>query len=460
MLSVQQRRCAATVVSVHALLAGLALGQARETPKQDFEQPSAASMEKGAVLAWMKRLGIDPNSDAAREYMAQQEARERTEKELRKLRFAHFETTHAPTRAEGIEKLKQYNDPALFPLLIDIFAREDSDVRLAVLDMFASQQGPEGDAALTWEALFDSQQLVRDEAMLRMQDRLRASDGALPESAKLVLYQAFKSSNPTSRGLAAGLADTLNLVEAIPWMVTTQLQVSGGNSGELDDGRGSLAFIAVGQQTAYVSDLQPVVSDNAVGFDPQVSVINTGTVVRVDDAVVYSYNLDVHNALVRMTSRLWGQPTDELGWDYRRWMQWYKGEFTPYWTTRQNERAAGQQGVPPQNTAPNATGTRGATPNANDPQGTNPAQSTPPDRTDPSGAPSQSNPPRRSDPSQAPSQSEPPKRSSPSGSPAGSPNGSPNGSPSGTPASAPSGSSSGSPSGTPASSPGGSARPK
>jgi hypothetical protein len=187
-------------LAVLAMVVGTssALGQGAASPAKAFNQPSAVMMDESASRAMMKRLGINPDSEAAREYLLQQAARRKAAKDLRKLRYTHFTSAHEPTRVEGLKQLKTYTDPALFPLMIDIFAREESDVRLAVLDVFVEQAGREGDAALAWEALFDNKQIVRDEAMLRLQDRIRAEGGKAPESVKLVLFQAVHSRSSRS----------------------------------------------------------------------------------------------------------------------------------------------------------------------------------------------------------------------------------------------------------------------
>jgi type II secretory pathway component GspD/PulD (secretin) len=44
---------------------------------------------------------------------------------------------------------------------------------------------------------------------------------------------------------------------------------------------GQQAYVAVGTTQAYVSDLEPVTDDNAVGIDPEVSTVTTGSVLEV-----------------------------------------------------------------------------------------------------------------------------------------------------------------------------------
>jgi hypothetical protein len=63
--------------------------------------------------------------------------------------------------------------------------------------------------------------------------------------------------------------------------------------------------------------------------------------IRVDDAAVstvrYVYNFDVHNNLVGLASRNWGQDTRTLGFDYRKWKEWYELTFKPYWDRKMME---------------------------------------------------------------------------------------------------------------------------
>lgn len=48
---------------------------------------------------------------------------------------------------------------------------------------------------------------------------------------------------------------------------------------------GQRSYVLVATQTAYVSDLSPVVGTNAVGFDPEISVVSTGVVLDVEGTV-------------------------------------------------------------------------------------------------------------------------------------------------------------------------------
>jgi type II secretory pathway component GspD/PulD (secretin) len=48
---------------------------------------------------------------------------------------------------------------------------------------------------------------------------------------------------------------------------------------------GQRAYVTISTQQAYVSDLEPVVSDNSVAFNPQISYVPTGTVMDVEATI-------------------------------------------------------------------------------------------------------------------------------------------------------------------------------
>ncbi|MBY0261308.1 MAG: hypothetical protein K2Q20_03145, partial [Phycisphaerales bacterium] len=82
---------------------------------------------------------------------------------------------------------------------------------------------------------------------------------------------------------------------------------------------------------SFVSGLTPIVGNSAVGFNPQVSVLNTGTVLRIIDANVVTYRTEVTVALGALASRNWGgQSVTHLGSNPEAWAHWYREEFTPY----------------------------------------------------------------------------------------------------------------------------------
>lgn len=260
-------------------------------------------------------------------YAGHQKQRAEAEKELRKLRATHFKSVrNAKIRADGIVKLHDYDAPALFPTLIELFQHEDNDVRAAVLDIFFLSTSDEGDASLTWVAVEGDDPEFRSMARARLMERISAGHGA-SDRVRLVILHGLKSQNDSKIAASAQLAGNLGLFETIPWLINAQLGGTATNTGGAGgDGQGALAWIMVGQQQAFVSDLTPVVGESAVAFDPQLSTLTTGTILRVFDAHVVTYRTEVNAALIGLSSRLTGRDMSGLGWNQPAWGQWYQEE--------------------------------------------------------------------------------------------------------------------------------------
>jgi hypothetical protein len=295
-----------------------------------------------SVPEWIKRLAIDPESPHARRYAAQQKIRVEKEKELRKLRLKHFgPIKKTEIRQEGILKLREYTDIATFPALVEIFQREGLDVRTAVMDIFADSATPEGDTSLTWIGIFDDSPEVRAAAVTRLQKRIK-DEGRVPDGVRLATFEGIRSGKESAMASAANLAVQLNMFEAIPWLIAGQVQGSGAGAGAGGGGgerNGALAWILVGTQTAYVSDLTPVVAPNAVAFDPTLSVITEGVILRVLDAAVISYNFDLYGALKDLAKAGMGKSVD-YGFDTLKWQDWYAREFKPHLAQKLAEEQA------------------------------------------------------------------------------------------------------------------------
>jgi hypothetical protein len=285
----------------------------------------------------------NPDDPAVRTYAATQKQRVAAEREMRKLRAEYFDNIrNTEIRQIGISKLRQYADrPFLYPALLREFARCGEDVRGAILDLFADQQSDEGDTTLAWTAIFDKDEGWRAMAAERLQRRIKDPGEATTRMKQVIAHGLRRDSTEKQMAAAARLASQLNVLEVIPLLIAAQAGGTQTTTARVGgDGDTSLAYILVGTQTAYVADLDVVVGDNAVAFDPQLAVITEGTYLRIISAHVITYRTEVHSALVDITSRAWGRPTGGFGYDQDRWAQWYKSEFLPHLAKLAEENAA------------------------------------------------------------------------------------------------------------------------
>lgn len=251
------------------------------------------------------------------------------QRDLRKLRATYFGTMrNREIRQAGIARLRVYTDPVIFPDLLEIFAHEQEDVRTAILDHLYDLKTEQADATLAWAAIHDKQEWFRNAAAERLARRT-AEEGAVPMRAQWVIAAGLRKTGK-ELDASAELASTLKLYEAIPMLINAQLGSSrvGGAGGATG---GALGEILIATQQAYVADLEPVVGDSAVAFDPQLGVITSGTYLRVTDAAVVTYRTEVHKALTRLADAGWdGRSTKSFGYDIPKWRHWYVNEFLPY----------------------------------------------------------------------------------------------------------------------------------
>lgn len=222
----------------------------------------------------------------------------------------------AEVRAEGIEEIRNIDDSAAFQPMFELLQDQEDDVRLAMLDHF-SQSDSAGQAALAWTAIFS------DDAALRYEATQRITTPVLP-SVKAVLDGALRDTTHSVVSNAASLANALNVLDTIPLLIFNQATVD-----DYSDS-GDLAWIAIGTQVSYVQDLIPVVGSGSGAFDPVVGTILEGTVLAIQDAVVIVYRTEVHFSLRAMVSRDWGQSTEHLGYDMKKWWSWYNNEYVPF----------------------------------------------------------------------------------------------------------------------------------
>jgi hypothetical protein len=260
-------------------------------------------------------------------------------KQIRVIRYKYLGRKKVESiRAEGIEQLREFTDPAAFRPLIEELAREADDVRLAMLDHFA-EQGDTGQAALAWVAIHDRDAAIRDEAARRMST-------PAPGAVLMVLDASLRSTKHAVANNAGMLAGTLGALETIPLLIFAQAaSQTVGNSGDL-------AWIAIQTQTAYVQNLQPVVGSGAGAFEPVIGVVSEGTILRVVDAVAIIYRTAVHSSLVAMTTEDWGQSTEYLGYNMPAWWEWYNTHYVPFKNDQARRAALADQNSPNQPAAP------------------------------------------------------------------------------------------------------------
>jgi hypothetical protein len=228
----------------------------------------------------------------------------------------HFGVRRGTVRKDNLTKIATWKDPAAWQALWDAMLKEKDDVRLALLDHLALQ-GPLGQAMLAKIAIRSTEPAMRHEATRRIarpacDEVIAMIELGLRDSRHLTVNQA---------GVLAGKVDAFAVIPSLIFA-----QVTADEKKETGD----LAWIAQGTRTNYIANVQAVVGDGAGAFQPVIGSLQTGVLMRVEDATVYSYRSDAHHALVALTSRDWGQSTADFGWDAKQWWAWFNTEYVPY----------------------------------------------------------------------------------------------------------------------------------
>lgn len=303
-------------------------------------QPRVLSGGGGGVVVIPADPMLNPDSPEARAYAALQRERRGIEKELRILRRRHFGAIRVvETRELGMRALREYRSKPAVLAMIEVFENEDRDVREALLDHFATLEPELGPPALAWEAVHGEGEWYRAAARDRLSNcaeiAARASaDSGTPETPawmpaiRGVIANGLQSPSDAEALAATQLAGALDLFEFIPLIATAQVAQRGGGGGG-DQRTGDLGWIIIGRQQTFVADLQPIVGNSAVAFDPQIGVITDGVMLRIHDAVVTAFRTEIHRTLVDWTTAEWGKPTGALGYDAKDWTEWYTDEFLP-----------------------------------------------------------------------------------------------------------------------------------
>lgn len=302
-----------------------------------FADPPPAAVDPPIVPEWLAHLSPAPGSSEAAAFAETRRKQIKIERELKQIRFKHFLTRNAETRQVGIAKIREYTDSAAFPILLSVFEHEDTDVRSAIFEHLMDQRTDKADATLAWAAVFGADDWVRNAAHDRLLSRLRGSR-ELSGRISTILLAGLRDPGDTPPAAAARLANDLDVFSIIPSIINAQVgggAGGGGSGGSLAGTGGAIATILIGRQVAFVSDLTPVVGDNAVAFDPTLSVATEGTYINVYGAVVMTYRTEVHQTLVAMADRAWdGRSTAGLGYNLKAWNEWYARQFVPYRATQ------------------------------------------------------------------------------------------------------------------------------
>ncbi len=304
-----------TVLLTFILTASIARAQTEEEAQPEIEPaaPTEQTDEQTDELAPEQADDLPPLGPLAE-----------AEQEIRQIYAKFFKRTRNPRmHAQGWDELARHmHDPRLYDLMFELFEDKPFEMQRDLVELFVEQGTDDADVAIAWAAVFNEDKRMRTWAAGRLVERVGEDEPS--ERIQRVLEIGLMSGKDDPAVASASLVRQFGLVKAIPYLIQAQAEPRRRNVR-----KGAIAQIVVGTQQAFVANLTPVVANNAVGYQPTIGVVSSGTVLRVMDAVVWAYRTDVHSDLVALSSEAWGHSTAEMGYDQREWFDWYENEFKP-----------------------------------------------------------------------------------------------------------------------------------
>lgn len=286
---------------------------------------TASTAQAEPVPEWMKSMAQDPADPRTKPQRDLRKKQVALEKELRKLRAKHFRSAYQPARDEGIRKLRTYDQPWMIQPIVEVFQDEHSaDLQETLISILRASKSDQGDRGLAWLAVSADSKTIQTGAIGALSERLIDQKQVPTEGMLAVLQTAVLTKEQAMADSAANAIAGLKLYELIPFLVQGQTAAPPATTPLGRPRNGPLAWIAIAQQQAYTADLTPMVADNAVIFDPTPGVVNSGVVLVINDAAVTFSPAIINTALVGLSERIAGQPTNNLGLNPGNWAKWYQ----------------------------------------------------------------------------------------------------------------------------------------
>ena len=220
------------------------------------------------------------------------------------------------------EALARQKDVAKRQLLVDALSRIGGDEAAGrLVDVMAADPNE----AVAVQAQMALRTVESEKAMLKMGSLLKTGDELARNRVAMAMGDAGSGAIESVPSLIRNL---ITLEERIIHHEPTESQ---------------RAWIATGTVYAYVSDVEPIVSEASVAFNPVISYLTSGCVLDVKATVepwkehvwVTVRHQGVLDSLIRITGR-------DFGWDSRAWYRWYYQDYL------KNQAAQGSATVAPQ----------------------------------------------------------------------------------------------------------------
>jgi hypothetical protein len=228
------------------------------------------------------------------------------------------------------QEIMAIRDPAAVQPLLEVFGGQSAaEKRLMAVQAVAAIGGE--DAAL---GLLNA--LVRDPDVKVVATARRALVATDSPKVLLAMNNILRSDDGQARDRVAPVLADLGIGDSVLGLINSLVTSESYVIHHAID-QTQRSWIVIGTQQNYVANLTPVVAEAAVGFQPTIGTVLTGSLLDVK-AMVEPWDEHVsrivtHPAVLNALQRLTGQ---DFGYDIRAWHAWYF-----------SQQAAARKGAPP-----------------------------------------------------------------------------------------------------------------
>jgi hypothetical protein len=240
------------------------------------------------------------------------------------IRSIHLEQLGAidpATWQKGADAMLLLRDPAAARPVHEVLSSGNEKTRLLMCEVLGQLPGRDAARRLVQVLLKDSSRAVYDAAVAALE--MRSDDHAVQP-----LLNALDGSEETLQRSAHALGE-LRTEPAVPKLIarlaTREPRVKTYQARRRSSGGGAGAYFFSGTIHTYIADVEPVVAEGAVGWDPTVGAVASGSMIDVDNVAVTVRRTvfvmirqpEVRQALRKITGQ-------DFEFDEAAWRRWYR----------------------------------------------------------------------------------------------------------------------------------------
>lgn len=234
----------------------------------------------------------------------------------------HLPSTDPHRREAAAAEIRRMTDPAAAEPIATLLATGTTETRRLACEVLGKIPGQEAARLLGRYVLCDESEEVRAAAAAAL--RAREDRYAMPQ-----LLAALKGADRARQRAAYALGE-LGDRRAVPALISrlnrTEQRIYEAPRDRSTPWVGNGVYIAVGAVTTYIRDLEPVVAEAAVGWNPTVGAIPTGAVLDIRNVSVSIYRTIItvrvpQPACLDALRQISGGA--DFGYDAQAWQDWY-----------------------------------------------------------------------------------------------------------------------------------------